>query len=108
MKRTTISTELSEQYSTSDTSTETTDDSKTIETSQVHTLCNKSTHDEAVSPTMKSVNEFELPKENGEQYIGKEDKLLTTLTDTFLPVLSRTLTSAPAKPPLAPLSTKDP
>ena len=29
------------------------------------------------------------------------------VTDTFLPVLSRTQTSSPARPPLAPLSTGD-
>ena len=30
------------------------------------------------------------------------------VTEAFLPVLSRTQTSAPARPPLAPLSTRDP
>ena len=69
----TASTELSEENSTSDTPTEATEDSKPIETPQVHTVFNKSTHDEGDSYQDKPVTEFEQTKENGEQNIGKEN-----------------------------------
>ena len=68
----TTSQELSEEHSTSDTSTEDMEDSKPTEILQVHNVCNKTTHDED-----ENVTETETYKENGEQYIGKEDKLLT-------------------------------
>ena len=69
--------ELSEENFTSDIHTETTEDSKPIETPQVNVL-NKSTQDEDNSPSLKHVTEFELTKENGEQKIGKENNLLST------------------------------
>ena len=71
--------ELSEQQNaTSDIYTEDKEDSKSIETSQVHNVLNKSTQDKVYSPKMKHVTEIELHKENGEQNNAKEDKLLTT------------------------------
>ena len=71
--------ELSEeQNSTSDTYIEDKEDSKSIETSQVHNVLNKSIPNEVDSHTVKHVTEIELPKENGEQNNAKEDKLLTT------------------------------
>ena len=48
------------------------------ETSQVLTVFNKAIHHEDDSSDDKSVIEIEPPKENGEQEIGKHDKLLTT------------------------------
>ena len=48
------------------------------ETSQVLTVFNKTIHHEDDSSDDKSVIEIEPPKENGEQEIGKQDKLLTT------------------------------
>ena len=48
------------------------------ETSQVLTVFNKAIHHEDDSSDDKSVIEIEPPKENGEQEIGKQDKLLTT------------------------------
>ena len=48
------------------------------ETSQVLTVFNKVIHHEDDSSDDKSVIEIEPPKENGEQEIGKHDKLLTT------------------------------
>ena len=48
------------------------------ETSQVLTVFNKATHHEDDSSDDKSEIEIEPPKENGEQEIGKQDKLLTT------------------------------
>ena len=74
----TTSTELSEQNSTSDTPTEATEDSKAIEIPQVHNVFNKTKHDEDDSPENKSITEFEPPKNNGKQNIGKENKLLST------------------------------
>ena len=71
--------ELSEeQNSTSDIYSEDKEDSKSIETSQVHNVLNKSILNEVDSHTVKHVTEIELPKENGEQNNAKEDKLLTT------------------------------
>ena len=72
--------ELSEeQNSPSDIHTEDKEDSKSIETSQVHNVLNKSIYlNEVDSHTLKHVTEIELPKENGEQNYAKEDKLLTT------------------------------
>ena len=73
----TTSTEFSEN-STSDTPSEASDDSKLIETSQVHTVFNKTTHDEDDSSQDKHMTEFEPCKENGEQNIVQENKLLST------------------------------
>ena len=71
--------ELSEeQNSTSDIYIEHKEDSKSIETSQVHNVLNKSLPNEVDSHTVKDVMEIDLPKENGEQNNAKEDKLLTT------------------------------
>ena len=71
--------ELSEeQNSTSDIHTQDKEDSKSIETSQVHNVLNKSIQNEVNSHTVKHVTEIELPKENGEQNNAKEDKLLTS------------------------------
>ena len=70
--------ELSEeQNATSDIYTEDKEDSKSIATSQVHDVLNKSIPNEVDSHTVKHVTEIELPKENGEQNNAKEDKLLT-------------------------------
>ena len=49
-----------------------------VETSQVLTVFNQAIHHEDDSSDDKSVIEIEPPKENGEQEIGKQDKLLTT------------------------------
>ena len=49
-----------------------------VETSQVLTVFNKTIHQEDDSSDDISVIEIEPPKENGEQEIGKQDKLLTT------------------------------
>ena len=73
-----MSTELSEENSTFDIPTDTTEDSKLIETSQDHNVLNKSTHDEDDSSEEESVTEFEQHLESGEQNIGKENKLLST------------------------------
>ena len=71
--------ELSEeQNSPSVIYTEDQEDSKSIETSQVHNVLNKSIPKEVYSHTAKHVTEIELPKENREQNDAKEDKLLTT------------------------------
>ena len=48
------------------------------ETSPVLTVFNKTIDHEDDSSDDKSVIEIEPPKENGEQAIGKQDKLLTT------------------------------
>ena len=70
--------ELSEEQNfPSDINTEDQEDSKSIETSQVHNVLNKSIPNEVDSHTVKDVNEIELPRENGEQNNAKEDKLLT-------------------------------
>ena len=74
----TTSTELSEENSMSDAPTEATEESKPIETSQVHTVFSKSTCDEDDSSHNKPVTEFEPPIENGEQNIVQENKLLST------------------------------
>ena len=55
-----------------------TEESIPVETSQVLTVFNKAIHHEDDSSDDKSVTEIEPPKENGEQEIGKQDKLLTT------------------------------
>ena len=55
-----------------------TEELKSTETSQVHTVFNKTIHYEDDSSDDQSVTEIEPPKENGEQEIGKQDKLLTT------------------------------
>ena len=70
--------ELSEQQkSTSDIYIEDQEDSKSIETSQVHNVLNNSIPIVDVdSHTVEDVTEIELPKENGEQNNAKEDKLL--------------------------------
>ena len=71
--------ELSEeQNSPSDIPTEHKEYSKSIETSQVHNVLNKSIPNEVHSHTVKDVTEIELPKENGEQNNAKDNKLLTT------------------------------
>ena len=67
-----------EQNATSDIYTEDKEDSKSIETSQVNNVLNKSIPDEVDSHTVKDVTEIDLPKENGEQNNAKEDKLLAT------------------------------
>ena len=71
--------ELSEeQNSTSDIYIEDKEDSKSIETSQVHNVLNNSIPNEVDSHTVQDVTEIELPKVNGEQNNAKQDKLLTT------------------------------
>ena len=55
-----------------------TEESKPTETSQVLTVFNKTIHHEDDSSDDKSEIEIEPPKENREQEIGKQDKLLTT------------------------------
>ena len=55
-----------------------TEESIPTETSQVLTVFNKAIHHEDDSSDDKSVIEIEPLKENGEQEIGKQDKLLTT------------------------------
>ena len=55
-----------------------TEESISTETSQVLTVYNKGIHHEDDSSDDKSVIEIDPPKENGEQEIGKHDKLLTT------------------------------
>ena len=55
-----------------------TEESIPTETSQVLTVFNKAIHHEDDTSDDKSVIEIEPPKENGEQEIGKQDKLLTT------------------------------
>ena len=67
-----------EQNSTSDIYIEDQEDSKSIETSQVHNVLKKFISNEVDSHTVEDVTEIELPKENGEQNNPKEDKLLTT------------------------------
>ena len=71
--------ELSEgRNSTSDIYIEDQEDSKSIETSQIHNVLNKSTSNEVDSHTVEDATKIEIPKENGEQNNAKEDKLLTT------------------------------
>ena len=55
-----------------------TEESIPVETSQVLTVFNKAIHHEDDSSDYKSVIEIDPPKEDGEQEIGKQDKLLTT------------------------------
>ena len=55
-----------------------TEESIPVETSQVLTVFNKVIHHEDDSSDDKSVIETDPSKENGEQEIGKQDKLLTT------------------------------
>ena len=55
-----------------------TEESISTETSQVLTVFNKEIHHEDDLSDDKSVIEIEPPKENGEQEIGKQDKLLST------------------------------
>ena len=71
--------ELSEERkSTSDIYIEDQEDSKSLETSQVHNVLNNSIPNEVDSHTVEDVTEIELPKENGELNNVKEDELLTT------------------------------
>ena len=65
-----------------------TEESIHVETSQVLTVFNKVIHHEDDSSDDKSVIEIEPPKENGEQEIGKHDKLLIP-TATPLTVIRR-------------------
>ena len=53
-----------------------TEESIPVQTSQVLTIFNKAIHHEDDSSYDKSVIEIEPPKENGEQEIGKQDKLI--------------------------------
>ena len=55
-----------------------TEESEPTETSQVLTVFNKTIHHDDDSSDDISEIEIEPPKENGEQEIGKQDKLLTT------------------------------
>ena len=55
-----------------------TEESIPTETSQVLTIFNKAIHHEDDSSDDESVIELEPPKENGEQEIGEQNKLLTT------------------------------
>ena len=55
-----------------------TEESISVETSQVLTVFNKTIHHEDDSLDDKSVIEIDPSKENGEQEIGAQDKLLTT------------------------------
>ena len=55
-----------------------TEESIPMETSQVLTVFNEAVHHEDDSSDDKSVIEIDPPKENGEQEIGIQDKLLTT------------------------------
>ena len=56
-----------------------TEESIPVETSQVLTVFNKAIHHEDDSSDDKSVIEIDPQKENGEQEIGNQDKLLTTI-----------------------------
>ena len=69
---------MSEEDSTSDTTTEDTEESEPTETLQVNNALNETTHDENDTSDENSVIEIELPNKNREQKIGKEDKLVTT------------------------------
>ena len=59
-----------------------TEESIPVETSQVLTVFNKAIHYEDDSSDDKSEIEIEPPKANGEQEIGKQDKLFTTKIQT--------------------------
>ena len=76
----TTSTELSEENSTSDTPAETKEDSKPIETSEAHTVFNKSVQDKDDSSEDKFVTDIEPTKENG-------SKILYKRTNSYLPTL---------------------
>ena len=67
-----------EQSSTSDIYIEYQEDSKSLETSQVHNVLNNSIPNEVDSYTVEDVTEIELPKVNGELNNAKEDKLIIT------------------------------
>ena len=67
-----------DQNSTSDIYIEDQEDSKSIETSQVHNVLNNSIPNEVDSHTVEDVTEIELPKQNGEQNNAREDEHLTT------------------------------
>ena len=69
---------LEEQNSKSDIYIEDQEDSKSIETSQVHNVLNNSIPNEVDSHTVEDVTELELPKVNGEQNNTKEDELQPT------------------------------
>ena len=71
-------TELSEQDSASDITADDTEQAKPTETHQVHNVLNKTTHDQDDSIKDQPITEIELPTKNGEQNIGKENKLLNT------------------------------
>ena len=77
-KKSTTSSEMSEQDSDSDTTADDTEESEPTETLEIHNVSNKTIHHEDDSFEEKSVTEIEPPKQNGEQKIGKEDKLCTT------------------------------
>ena len=83
--KSTTSSDKSEQNSESDITTEDEEETYTTETHQVHNVLNETIHDEENlseaeddSSDDKYVIDIEPPKENGEQEIGKQDKLLTT------------------------------
>ena len=83
--KSTTSSDKSEQNSESDITTEDEEETYTTETHQVHNVVNETIHDEENlseaeddSSDDKYVIDIEPPKENGEQEIGKQDKLLTT------------------------------
>ena len=77
-EKSTTSSEMSEQDSESDTTADGTEESKPTETLQIHNVPNKSIHHEDDSSEDKCVIEIEPPKQNEDQKIGKEDKLLAT------------------------------
>ena len=66
-----------------------TEESLPTETSQVLTIFNKEIHHEDDSLDDKSEIEIEPPKENGEQEIGKQDKLLTRSTKFQIKIENR-------------------
>ena len=59
-------------------STEDEEESEAIQIQQVHSILNKTTHDEKDTSDQNSVSEIVASIENGEQDNGKENKLLTT------------------------------
>ena len=66
-----------------------TEESIPKETSQVLTIFNKAIHHEDDSSDNESVIELEPPKENGEQEIGEQNKLLTTPTKFQIEIENR-------------------
>ena len=66
------------ENSTSDTPTEASEDSESIDRCQVPAGSITSKHDDDDSFEDKPITEFELHKENGEQNIVQENKLLST------------------------------